>query len=77
MEMEVRQPGRRSALVVMLPSGRRLVMLDGSTPALPRRRPRFLAARLALMVAETTGGDRAKDVTVKDSAAPPRMVKTK
>ena len=77
MEAEVRRPGRRFALVVILPSGRSLVMLDGSTTALPRRRPRFLATRLALKVVETTGGDRAKDVSVKDSAAPPRMVKTK
>lgn len=71
MEAEIRQPGKRFALVVMLLRGGGLVMLEGSTPALPRRRPHFLAARLALKVAEATGGDGAKDVTVKDSAAPP------
>ena len=71
MEAEIRQPGRRFALVVMLLRGGGLVMLDGSTPALPRQRPHFLAAWLALKVAVGTGGDRAKDVTAKDSAAPP------
>ena len=55
----------------MLLRGGGLVMLEGSTLALPRQRPHFLAAWLALKVAEATGGDRAKGVTVKDSAAPP------